>query len=297
MTDRPATEFLVRDGVRLAYDVRGEGPDTVLLLHGMACHRGHMTALAEHLAPRFRCVTLDLRGHGESDVPPDGFTMADFHADLDAVIGALDLGRPVLIGHSFGGSISLAYAHRDPSRVRALVMLDSGMRTNEDITADLGPFYAALREGDYAATLESFVRARLVDPVDGEALAREVVACMTAVPVHVFLSMSDTVQTLRSADLAAELSSIPALLLASRQHFVQPGVFERLPENWHKGQVVGAGHFVQLVVPEQVHAMVDRFFALTLTPPAGALEAGAAGRPLSCGGAATGARAGRSTRR
>ena len=46
---------------------------------------------------------------------------------------------------------------------------------------------------------------------------------------------------------------------------MQPGVFERLPANWHKGQVVGAGHFVQLVVPDQVHAMVDRFFALELT--------------------------------
>jgi pimeloyl-ACP methyl ester carboxylesterase len=74
--------------------------------------------------------------------------------------------------------------------------------------------------------------------------------------------MSDTVQTLRSAELAAELATVPALLVASRQHFVQPGVFERLPANWHKGQVVGAGHFVQLVVPDQVHAMVDRFFAL-----------------------------------
>ena len=72
-------------------------------------------------------------------------------------------------------------------------------------------------------------------------------------------------QTLRSADLAAELTVVPALLIASRQLFVQPGVFERLPANWHKGQVVGAGHFVQLVVPDQVHAMVDRFFALELT--------------------------------
>jgi pimeloyl-ACP methyl ester carboxylesterase len=221
-----------------------------------------MAALAQHLSTRFRCVNLDVRGHGESDKPVDAYTMRDFHADLDTLVAALDLDRPIVMGHSFGGSIGLAYAHRDPSRVRALVMLDSGMRSNATVTADLGPFYAALREGDYEATLHEFVRARLVDPVDGEAFARTISAGMAAVPAHVFLSMSDTVQQLQSAEMAHELSSIPALFISSRQAFADAGALAALGPNWHKGQVVGAGHFVQLIVPDQVHAMIDRFVEL-----------------------------------
>ncbi len=250
------------DGTRLVFDDVGRGSQTVVLLHGMACERAHMAGLTDHLATRFRCVNVDVRGHGESDKPLDAYAMDDFHADLDTLIDELGLGRPIVMGHSFGGSIGLAYVHRDPSRVRALVMLDSGMRSNATITADLGPFYAALRSGDYEATLHEFVRERLVDPVDGEAFARTISAGMAAVPSHVFLSMSDTVQQLRSAEMAREVTSLPALFVSSRQAFADPASLAALGPNWHKGQVVGAGHFVQLIAPDQVHPMIDRFLEL-----------------------------------
>ena len=256
---------ITRDGVRLNYVESGSGEPAVVLLHGMACVHEHMLPVMRHLSARHRCVAFDLRGHGASDAPHDAYAMDDFLADLDAVIDQLGLGRPILIGHSFGGSISLAYVDRDPSPVQALVLLDSGMRANAVVTADLGPFYADLRSGDadrYSATLDGFVRARLVDPVDGEAFASEVAATMSAVPSHVFLSMADTVQQLTSADMAARCR-LPALLVLSRQDFAEPAAVAALGPNWHVGRVVGAGHFVQVVVPEQVNPMIDRFLTLT----------------------------------
>jgi pimeloyl-ACP methyl ester carboxylesterase len=269
------TSTIDSGGVRLAYDESGDGDESVLLLHGMACVRAHMRPLHEHLAggaglrpdraSRYRCVSVDLRGHGDSDVPVGAYAMDDFCADVDRIIDTLGLGRPILIGHSFGGSIALAYADRSPDRVAALVMLDSGMRSNATVTADLGPFYEALRSGDaerYAATLDGFVRARLVDPVDGEAFAAEIARLMATVPSHVFLTMSDTVHQLTSADMAARCK-LPALLVLSRQDFAAPEAVAALGPNWHVGRVVGAGHFVQMVVPEQVNPMVDRFLELT----------------------------------
>ena len=250
---------VAHDGTRIDFDDVGRGAQSVVLLHGMACDRSHMSALADHLSTRFRCVNVDVRGHGQSDKPHDAYAMHEFHADIDLLVDTLGLGAPIVIGHSFGGSIGLAYTHRDPSRVRALVMLDSGMRSNATVTADLGPFYAALRSGDYEATLHQFVLARLVDPVDGETFAKTISAGMARVPSHVFLSMSDTVQQLRSAEMASELTSVPALFVSSRQAFADAAALAALGPNWHKGQVVGAGHFVQLIAPDQVHAMVDRF--------------------------------------
>ena len=204
-----ACRSIARDGVRLAFVDSGAGEPAVVLLHGMACVHDHMLPVMRHLESRHRCVAVDLRGHGASDAPLDAYAMDDFLADLDALIGELGLGRPILVGHSFGGSIALAYADRYPERVAALVMLDSGMRSNQVLTADLGPFYEALRSGDdarYRSTLGAFVRERLVDPVDGEELATEIAATMSDVPSHVFLSMSDTVQQLRSAEMAARAS-------------------------------------------------------------------------------------------
>lgn len=258
--------FSTPDEVALAYDDIGSGAQTVVLMHGMACRRTQMAGLADHLASRFRCINVDLRGHGDSGKPRTGYAMADFHGDLRGLLDRLGVVQPILIGHSFGGSISLAYAHDNPGAVRGLVMLDSGMRTNAHLQADLGPFYDALRSGDearYKAVLREFVAARLVDPVDGAAFAAEVADLMVSVPDYVFLSMSDTVRTLRSAEMAAAYRG-DALLLLSRQAFVETAAVERLGPNWHVGRVVGAGHFIQLVAPLQVTAMIDRFLELTL---------------------------------
>jgi pimeloyl-ACP methyl ester carboxylesterase len=262
------TQTITRAGVKLAYTDSGDGAQSVLLLHGMACVRQHMAPVHEHLASRYRCISVDLRGHGDSDKPLDAYAMDEFHADVDLLIDELGLGRPIVIGHSFGGSIGLAYVDRRPERVAALIMLDSGMRANRVVTEDLGPFYAALRSDDaarYAATLDAFVRARLVDPVDGEAFAAEISALMATVPSHVFLSMSDTVQRLQSAEMAARCT-IPALLVLSKQDFAAPEAVAALGPNWHVGRVVGAGHFVQLIAPNQVNPMIDRFLELTFPP-------------------------------
>jgi pimeloyl-ACP methyl ester carboxylesterase len=258
-------ESITRDGVRLAYVESGAGEPPVVLLHGMACVHDHMLPVMHHLDARHRCVAVDLRGHGSSDAPRGAYAMDDFLSDLEFVIDELGLGRPVLVGHSFGGSVALAYADRFPERVAALVMLDSGMRSNQVVTADLGPFYEALRSGDddrYRETLDRFVRERLVDRVDGERFAGEIAALMCDVPSHVFLSMSDTVQQLRSAEMAARCT-LPALLVLSRQDFAEPAAVAALGPNWHVGRVVGAGHFVQVVAPEQVNPMIDRFLTLT----------------------------------
>ncbi len=136
--------------VHLAYE-HGAGDPPMLFLHGMACVRHDMDLLIDAFAADHRCVAFDLRGHGASDVPVDAYATTDFTDDIGRMIDDLRLDRPVLVGHSFGGSVSLAFARgcvrraSAPRRVRALVMLDSGLRSSATVGADLNPFYDALR--------------------------------------------------------------------------------------------------------------------------------------------------------
>ncbi|ULH13989.1 alpha/beta hydrolase (plasmid) [Deinococcus sp. KNUC1210] len=82
--------------------------------------------LAPALAQRFRVVTYDRAGMQDSTPPAQPRTMDDFLQELEAVLRAVDAKHPVvLIGHSIGGLIALAYARRFPDRVHALVLLDS----------------------------------------------------------------------------------------------------------------------------------------------------------------------------
>ncbi|GGR18247.1 alpha/beta fold hydrolase [Deinococcus ruber] len=82
--------------------------------------------LAPALAQRFRVVTYDRAGMQDSTPPAHPRTIDDFLQELEAVLRAVDAKHPVvLIGHSIGGLIALAYARQFPDRVHALVLLDS----------------------------------------------------------------------------------------------------------------------------------------------------------------------------
>jgi 3-oxoadipate enol-lactonase len=106
----------------IAYDRRGSGPP-VVLIHGLG---GTSAAIWKHLAaelePDFAVVTYDLRGTGGSGRPPGPYSLDGFVADLRALVEHLRLERPALVGHSFGGSIALAYAAEHPDGVSALVV-------------------------------------------------------------------------------------------------------------------------------------------------------------------------------
>jgi pimeloyl-ACP methyl ester carboxylesterase len=249
-------------GVRLAYTEAGAGEPAMLLLHGMACDRSHLDHQLRHLAPRHRCVSLDLRGHGESDKPEGSYSTQVFVDDLIRVIEQLDLGRPVVIGHSRGGSLALALAEARPDLVRALVLLDSGIRRPAERSADLEPFYASLGGPDHAERVREFVARRLLEPTDGEQVIAQVEAVMGETPAHVFRAMGEGVLEFDSLT-AAQAYRMPGLfVLAGRPTFLDADAVASLPDNWHVARVVGAGHFVQMVVPDQVNAMIDRFLEL-----------------------------------
>ncbi|MFN8532925.1 MAG: alpha/beta hydrolase [Dehalococcoidia bacterium] len=111
---------------------------------------------ANLVADRFRVVAIDPRGHGDSDwAPPDGYTPANYLADAQNAWDALDIGRCVLMGSSFGAATALCLAAAHPDRVRALVMDDqppempvsgSGRSLTRTYQAQLGQRFNSLDE-------------------------------------------------------------------------------------------------------------------------------------------------------
>jgi len=123
----PQDRFVTADGRRFHYLEWGE-PDspTMLLLHGYAqtCHSWDFVSLA--MCDRFRVLSLDQRGHGDTDWAPDGdYSPEGYWTDLNAVAEALDLRDFVLMGLSMGGRNAISYAANHPGRVKALVVVDS----------------------------------------------------------------------------------------------------------------------------------------------------------------------------
>src|SRR5438445_3375307 len=105
------------------------GTETVVFLHGMGTDS--LASFYLTLAPPVAeagidVISYDLRGHGKTERPSSGYTMADFVADLDDLLNQLAVDRPVhLVGNSFGGTLAYSYAVAKPDRVRSIVCIES----------------------------------------------------------------------------------------------------------------------------------------------------------------------------
>ncbi len=104
---------------------RGTGP-TVVLIHGLGGRGSDWTPQIEHLAPRFRVLAPDLRGHGGSPKPSGPYVMRDFAADVAALIRRVDPGPVHVVGLSLGGMVAFQLAVDHPSLIRTLTIVNSG---------------------------------------------------------------------------------------------------------------------------------------------------------------------------
>jgi pimeloyl-ACP methyl ester carboxylesterase len=119
-------------GVRLAVrEWPGRGP-SILLLHGLASSSHIWDLVAPRLAPRFRVVAYDQRGHGRSGKPSSGYRFDRLIADAAAVIRTLELGRPVVGGHSWGANVALQLAVDGAELVSGDVLVDGGFLSMRD---------------------------------------------------------------------------------------------------------------------------------------------------------------------
>ena len=121
----PSGRFVEVDGARLHYLDRGSGP-VVVLVHGLAGNLRNFNGLVDKLAATCRVVAVDRPGSGYSTM------MSGSHLTLHAqatvivrFIQRLGLSRPLLVGHSLGGALSLALALDHPDSVRALVLIST----------------------------------------------------------------------------------------------------------------------------------------------------------------------------
>ncbi|MBV8555290.1 MAG: alpha/beta hydrolase [Planctomycetaceae bacterium] len=130
--------FCAANNLRFHYQQAGSGPD-VVLIHGLTGDLSiwFLCRAMQELGGSHRVTAYDLRGHGYSDVPPDGYTSADHAGDLVALMDQLGIDRASVVGHSFGGVIALHAAVLAPGRVEAVALSDPyfpALRHLEDVS-------------------------------------------------------------------------------------------------------------------------------------------------------------------
>lgn len=166
------------EGVTLAADAAGPADaPPILFLHGSGqARRSWRKAVIEAVRRGYRAISLDLRGHGDSEWSPDGvYSHELFFADIRNVVAQVG-GSPVLVGTSTGGLMSMAVASEPESRVRAAVLIDISPTPSEEGVAGIRAFMGSARDGfasleDAADAVAAYLPQR-ARPKSTEGLAR-----------------------------------------------------------------------------------------------------------------------------
>jgi pimeloyl-ACP methyl ester carboxylesterase len=131
--------FLDRDGVSIWYDAGPpDGRTPVLLTHGFGESADMWAPNLPALAAERQVLRWDIRGHGRSGAPDDPSRYSEELSvgDMLAVLDAAGAERAVVGGLSLGGYLSLAFQHRHPERVAALMLFDTGPGFRNDVARD-----------------------------------------------------------------------------------------------------------------------------------------------------------------
>lgn len=112
-------------GVNIALDMLGTGP-VVLLLHGWGAMRQTWGQVPQALQKMGFCVmSLDFPGHGESDEPPESWTVDDYAKCVNALLEKLDVSSCFVIAHSFGGRVTIQLSNMSPELFQKIVLVDA----------------------------------------------------------------------------------------------------------------------------------------------------------------------------
>lgn len=248
--------------VKLAFEEHGAGDPPLVFVPGWCCDRTFFAPQVEHFRRSHRVIALDVRGCGASPVPDDGYDIPTQAADVAALCDELGLERPVVIGHSLGGMIGVELAAARPELVGGVIGVDPGpFDPLPDVRARFLALIEAIEGEDGVAARREYVEALFLPEDDAEA-KRHAVDVMTAVPSHVAAAV---IRGVVAWDGVGPLRSCTAPLLVVNSRPAGSNAPDRLlavNPDVQIGVTVGSGHFIQLVVPEQVNAMIERFVRL-----------------------------------
>jgi pimeloyl-ACP methyl ester carboxylesterase len=160
--DAQKTTVTLANGQLLAYlDMGPRDAPPVVLIHGYTDSARDWATLAPLLAPKFRLIIVDLRGHGASGKPDCCYTRFDFAHDIKLLLTTLRLNSAAIVGHSLGSVVAQTFAELWPESTRRLILVSS-TGTSFGLDESVG------KVGSVTPLVQSWLAgvARLRDPID-----------------------------------------------------------------------------------------------------------------------------------
>ena len=227
----------------------------VLFVHSFAGSSTHWRAQLDFLRRTRRALALDLRGHGQSQPPANGdYSVAAMARDIAAVADAFQLDDFILVGHSMGGSASIAYAGEHPDRVAGLMLVGTPGKTPAAVAQKI---ISAMR-ADYDRVMESYW-AKLLEGAQPEVRER-VRADMKKIPREAADKM---ITSVFAFDPLKPMHNYPGpCFVVSTPHADTPDALEKQIPDLPFETIDGASHWLQMDKPGAFNEILADFIDL-----------------------------------
>ena len=127
----PIMKTVAGHGVKIQLVQWGDEGKPILCIHGITANCRCWDVMASNLSPDHRVIAMDLRGRGRSESPDSGYSIEHHCKDILAILNDLGLEKAVLMGHSLGAFIALAFGAQHPNRVDRIILVDGGGKLSE----------------------------------------------------------------------------------------------------------------------------------------------------------------------
>ncbi|HOW43170.1 MAG TPA: alpha/beta hydrolase [Candidatus Omnitrophota bacterium] len=254
---QPMANVLSADNVPIAYAVYGPATDpAVVFVHGWSCDSRYWHNQIPYFSKKYRVITVDLAGHGNSGFGRQVYTTEAFGRDVAAVLQQLDVKQAVLVGHSMGGEVILYAAKISPERVIGLVGVDT--------LEDLGKVYPdevknSIYEpiaADFVPKVQEFVRSMFPANAD-KALVDTIARDMSSAPQTVALSSMKEYFKVSDPELIKGLT-VPLKSVNADLWPTNVDGNKKLVPSYEMSLMKGYGHFIMLEAPDQFNVLLER---------------------------------------
>lgn len=241
----PAGHLHVDDG--------GQGGTPVVFLHSFSGNTAHWAAQLAHLRPERRAAALDLRGHGRSETPKDlgKYTIEPMAGDVAAVVNTLGLDRFVLVGHSIGAAVAIAFAAAHPDRVAGLLLLGPPGKVPDEQAAQI----LSAIEADYEPVMRQYWDKLMAGSIPK--VRRVLIREMQAVPKDIGLAL---IKATFAFDPVPALLAYPGpkLAIVTDQND-QPYDLHKLVPDLPSKRIGGTSHWPHMDKPRAFNDILDGF--------------------------------------
>lgn len=259
--------FDLVDGVSLFFHSEGDG-EPILLIHGFPFSSDLYQPQRAALMGRFRVITPDLRGMGQSDATPDqtDYSIDAYADDLAALLDDLGVGQVIAAGMSMGGYVLLALLRRHPNRVKGAIFIDTkaGADTEEGRAGRYKMIEQARSEGA-GAIAAAMLPKMLTERTRSEQpeLAQFLHTMMVATPVDGIVGALYAMANRIDSTPLLPMINVPALVIVgSEDTITPPSVARELQAALPNAELVvieGAAHASNLERPDEVNAAIGRW--------------------------------------